>query len=261
MLSHLSASKLIDLGNEAVKEFTIVRDNDSCAVESLDGLLQHVFRGHVEVVGRLVEDEQVDRLQQQANHSQTAALATAEHFYFLFIILAAKHKGAKDVVNAQTDVALRHIVDGLEYGKVLVQQLCLVLREVANLHIVANLQVAIEGDLAHDALHQRRLALAVLADKGDLLAALDGEIHVVKNHVRIFLPHLVADDGIIAAAQARRELKMEGRVIHLIHLDGHHLLQLANLLLHLYSLRGLIAETLDELTHVSHFLLLVLEGA
>ena len=83
MLSDLAATKLIDLADQPVKEFTVVTDNDSRTVKSADGLFQHVLRRHIEVVGGLVENEQVDGLQQQANHSQTATLTTAEHLDFL----------------------------------------------------------------------------------------------------------------------------------------------------------------------------------
>ena len=60
-----------------------MRDNDSGTVEGSDSLFEHVLRCHIEVVGGLVEDKQVDGFQQQANHRQTTALATAEHLDFL----------------------------------------------------------------------------------------------------------------------------------------------------------------------------------
>ena len=76
----------------------------------------------------------------------------------------------------------------------------------------------------------------------------------------IVLAHLLADDGIVAAAQTGRELQVHRRTIHLIDLDGYDLLQLFDLLLHLHGLRGLIAEAFDECLHVGHLLLLVLVG-
>ena len=35
--------------------------DDGSAVECLDGFLQHILRLHVEVVGRLIENQEVDR--------------------------------------------------------------------------------------------------------------------------------------------------------------------------------------------------------
>ena len=64
---------------------------------------------------------------------------------------------------------------------------------------MADLQLTRKGNLTHDAFHKRRLSLAVLADEGHLLAALDGESDVVEDGMgAIVLAHLVADDGIVA---------------------------------------------------------------
>ena len=71
ILADVAAAKLIDLADEAVQELAVVRDDDGRTVKGLDSLLQHVFRHHVEVVRRLVENEEVDRLQQQAYHCQS----------------------------------------------------------------------------------------------------------------------------------------------------------------------------------------------
>ena len=74
----------------------------------------------------------------------------------------------------------------------------------------------------------------------------------------IVLAHLVADDRIVAAAEARRELEVHLLVIDLIHLDRHDFLQLFDTTLHLYRLGWLISESLYKVLDVSDFLLLVL---
>ena len=56
VLSHLAATKFVDLAYETVKKFTVVADYDSRAVKGEDSFLQHLFRGDVKMVGRLVED-------------------------------------------------------------------------------------------------------------------------------------------------------------------------------------------------------------
>ena len=127
---------------------------DSGAVEGAYGFLEDVLRRHIEVVGRLVEDKQVDGLKQQSYHCQTAALTAGEHLDALLGLFAAKHKGAENVVDAQTDVTFGNIVYGLEHRQRLVQELCLVLRKVAYLHVMAYLQRAVEWYLAHNALHE-----------------------------------------------------------------------------------------------------------
>ena len=107
------------------------------------------------MVGRLVEYQQVNRFEQQADHSQTAALAAAEHLHLLVAGFTSKHEGSQNIVDAQTNLTLRHIVDGLENRQLLVQQLRLVLGEIAYLHVVAYLQMTLERNLVHDTLHQR----------------------------------------------------------------------------------------------------------
>ena len=43
MLAHLATTKLIDLGDQAIEELTVVGHDDSGAVESTDGLLEHIL--------------------------------------------------------------------------------------------------------------------------------------------------------------------------------------------------------------------------
>ena len=95
--------------------------DDGCSLEGTDGLLKDILRRHVEMVRRLVEDQQVHGLQQQAYHGQAAPLAPAEHLHLLVTLLAAKHESAKDIIDAQTHLTLCHVVDGLEDGEVLVE--------------------------------------------------------------------------------------------------------------------------------------------
>ena len=132
-----------------------MRNDDCCAVKSTDGLFQHIFRSHIQMIGRLVENQQIDGLQEQAYHSQSATLSTTEHLHFLIRLLATKHKGTQDVIDAQAYLSLRHIVNRLEDGEVLVQQLCLVLGKIAYLYVMSYLQMTIKGNLAHDTFHQR----------------------------------------------------------------------------------------------------------
>ena len=58
-------SELVYLAYKSVKKVAVMAYNDKCAVEVLKRLLQHVLGLEIKVIGRLVEDEEVDRLQQQ----------------------------------------------------------------------------------------------------------------------------------------------------------------------------------------------------
>ena len=78
--------------------------------------------------------------------------------------------------------------------------------------------------------------------------------------VTVRFPDILANDGIVTTAQTGRELQVHGSIVHLVHLDRYDFLQLLDLLLYLYRLGRLIAESLNELTHISDLLLLVLVG-
>ena len=62
MLAYLSAAKLIHLGYKSIQKLTVVTHDDSCTVKRLDSFLKHIFRWHIQMVGRLVEYQQVYRL-------------------------------------------------------------------------------------------------------------------------------------------------------------------------------------------------------
>ena len=155
MFAHLAATEFVHLADEAVEEFAVVAYDDGCAVKGEYCLLKHFFRGNVKMVGRLVEDEQVDGFEQQLDHCQSAAFASREHLHLLVYILATEHERAKYVLYLQSDVALCHIVNGLKHGQFAVEQLRLVLGKVAYLHVVSYLKVAVERYFAHNTLHER----------------------------------------------------------------------------------------------------------
>ena len=212
------------------------------------------------MVGRLVENKQIDGFKQEFYHCQSGALTARQELDLLLRSLATEHESTQNVAYLQSDVASCHKVDGVEHGKFAVQHLCLVLCKVTYLHIVAHLHFSIEGNLVHDALHHGGLSLAVLANEGHLLATLYGEVHLVKDNMVVLLACLVTDNGIVAASLRTGELQVQSRVVHLVYLHGDNLLQLAYALLYLNGLACLIAEAVDESLRVGNLLLLVLKG-
>ena len=107
------------------------------------------------MVCRLVEDKEIHRRQQQANHSETATFTTAQHFHFLFRSLTAKHKRTEYVVNFQSNITFCHPVDGVEDGEVLVEHLSLILCKITYLHIMTHFQTAVKWNFIHYTFHQR----------------------------------------------------------------------------------------------------------
>ena len=153
------------------------------------------------------------------------------------------------------------MVDGVEHGQFGVEQLCLVLCEVANLCVVPHLQRPLEGYLAEDTFHEGRFTFSVAPYKRHLLTAADGEVDMGNDFfLPIGLAQVFHNQWEVAAALAGREFQVEGAVIDIIHLDGYNAVQLFDAFLHLYRLGGLVAETLDELLQVGNLLLLILVG-
>ena len=259
MFAHFATTKLINLRYKSVEEFAVVTYYNCSTIEGFNGLFQHILRWHIKMVGRLVKNQQVNRFQQQSYHCQSATLTTTKHLNLLIAFLAAKHKCAKNIVYFQSYLALSHIVYRLVYGKILIQKLSLILSKVAYLYVVTYLQLACIWNLAHDTLNQCRLSFSILTHKSHLLATLYCKRNMIEHRVgTVVLANLITDNRIIAATQARWKLQMHGRIIYIINLDRHYLFQLFYLLLNLYGLGSLIAETFDKCLHISHFLLLVL---
>ena len=83
MFRHPLVAELVDFGYQAVEEVTVVRHHDQRTVEVEQRLFQDVFRFHVQVIRRLIEDQQVDRFEQQLDHRQTCALASRQNLHLL----------------------------------------------------------------------------------------------------------------------------------------------------------------------------------
>ena len=64
ILAHLAATELIDTLHQAIKEVAVVAHDNHRAIEIADGLLQHILGFEVEMVGRLVENKQIDGFKQ-----------------------------------------------------------------------------------------------------------------------------------------------------------------------------------------------------
>src|SRR4051812_43044227 len=64
--------------DDAIEEVAVVRDDDDCAGEFVQRLLEHLGRDDVEVVRRFVEHEAVDAGEHQARQLDAALLAAAQ---------------------------------------------------------------------------------------------------------------------------------------------------------------------------------------
>ena len=155
MLAHLASAKLINLPNQSVEEVTVVRHDNHCSVKIGYCLLQHILCLHIQMVGRLVKDKEVDRLKQQTNHCQSSFFSTRKHFHLLVRRLASKHKRTEDIPYFRADVANRHLINRVKHRYFAIKQRRLILSEIADFYIMPDFQISIIRNFVHYALHKR----------------------------------------------------------------------------------------------------------
>ena len=154
-----------------------MRNEDHRAVKVLQRFQQHVFCAHIQVVGRLVEQQKIRRAQQHARQRVAIALAARKHADPLEHIVLAEEKTAEQA--AQLDFgccAARRRSDRpacVRRGSAL----CI---DPARSSPASTLwpSVYVAGGQRlrpGQQLDQRRLAGAVHADQRDTVAALDDE--------------------------------------------------------------------------------------
>ena len=148
-----------------------MRHHDEGSVVLRQRLLEHVLGRHVKVVGRFVEHQKVDGVQHQLAEREASALAARKHAHLLFDVVARKHEVAQKLARVLANLVRSRIFNGLEYRLGAVEHLSLVLGVVAELNLMAPLNASVVGKSLSQNLDQRRLALAVLTHKGNLLAA------------------------------------------------------------------------------------------
>ena len=103
MLTHPLVAKFKNFGGQSIQEVSIVRHQDERAIKSLEGILDDVLSLHVEVVGRFIENQKIDRLQKELDHSQTGFFTTRKHLHFFVDVVAFKHEGSEDILDFGSD--------------------------------------------------------------------------------------------------------------------------------------------------------------
>src|SRR5262249_3454109 len=152
--------------------------------ERLDGV-------DIEMVARLVEDEDVVVAEEQSREAKPGPLAAGEDGNLLLRVSAAEEKRAGDlqdllIVLAASRLAMEVVEDGLVLGKARVD----VLGIDADLATMAPAKVARQRlQRVDDRPQERRLPLAVVADDRGPGAVVDLELDVFRD-----LPIRIADD-------------------------------------------------------------------
>ena len=174
---------LEDAGGEAVDEVAVVGDEEDGAGEVADGVEQDIFGAEVEVVGGLVEQEEVDGRDEHLGHGVAVAFAAGEDAELFEDVVAGEHEAAEEASGVRRRGlwgrrrrcrrACRRWGRGLCTGPA---------RRSRRGRCGPSLMVPAVGCfLAAEQADEGGFACAVGADEGDAVAALDGEVEVVED--------------------------------------------------------------------------------
>src|SRR6185437_12378214 len=209
-------------GRDAIEEIAVVADDDDGAGIVAQHLLQQVEGFEVEVVGGLVEDEDITGQRQEARKAQAAAFAARQFFDRGAGLLGRE----QEVLHVAHDV-LGHAIDDQRVGPAGGDRLLegrgriepgAALVEGRDFEVGAEADAAgVGGELAGEQLDQRGLAGAIGADDADAVAADDagGEVAddetVAETLADVFglEHHLAREVGLGDAELDRADLALE----------------------------------------------------
>src|SRR5215207_3498357 len=213
-----------DVRRHPVEEPAVVADHDGAARELQQRALQAGERLDVEVVGGLVEQQQVAALLEGQGEVEPVPLATGQHASRLLLVGALEPERGDVGPRGHLDVADLDVVEAV--GDDVPQRLlrvdaAAVLLDIRQLDRLADLDLAVVGLLLADQhLEQRGLARTVGADDAD---ARQREREVVdQDPVTEALGEALRLDDDAAQARARRDLDLlEVELAELLGLRGH----------------------------------------
>ena len=205
-----------DVRADAVEKIAVMADHAGHAGECHQRLLQHAQRGQVEVVRRLVQDEEIAAALQNPRQQQPAALAAAQLFHLGHDPVVAEQEPFQVGSHGQLGFAPLHEFRAVGY---LVQHGALLVElETALVHIIefgelADLDRARgRRQLANDDFEQRGFAEAVAAADADASPVFKREIEAGKQGLSAEI-HPQAGDLNGAVAQLRRRRDAQFHVL------------------------------------------------
>ena len=214
----LALSELHGFCGQSLQEVAVVRNDYHCAFEINQCVLEHVFGYHIEVVGRLIEDQYIQRLEEQTANAKARFLSAGEYLHLFVHGVPAEEESAKYVSDFLAHFARCHSVDCVEDGSVLVEQFGLVLRIVSEVDVRAAAEVP--GAIFDSGQYLRKggFALAVFADEANFLAAFYFEINTIEyQFLTIFFYEILGFK--YQSGRARRLAKVEAHFGEVFFLD------------------------------------------
>ena len=173
-----------DVGGDAVEKPAVVADDHRAAGKAQQRLFQRAQRIDVQIVGRLVEQQEVAAALQQLGQVQPVALAAGEGAHLLLLVGAAEVEAGR--VGPRVDRAAAELELVLAPGDLLVDRLVGIeivaaLVHIGDLHRRAHLEgTAVGLLLAGDHPEQRGLARAVRPDHAHDAAARQREGQILE---------------------------------------------------------------------------------
>ena len=170
-----------------VHEVAVVADHDDAAREVLQVFFQNLQRHDVEVVGGLVEYQEVGVLHQYRTQVQFSTLATAELIYIIILLLWGKQEILQQLRGRHlTSTAQVHIVGDGSYhidDLILLVKLQTFLREVAELHRLAYHDASfVNGLQSQQHFDKCRLSRTIVANDTHLLKAREVVVEVLEDN-------------------------------------------------------------------------------
>lgn len=258
MFSYFSSSKFINFSDKSVQKVAVVAYKDERSVKIFERLFEYVLGFEIKMVGGLVKNQQVDRLQQKFYHAQPHTLSSRQHFHFFLVLFSAKHECPEQIADFQSRISHRNIVDYLKHRKVLIKERCTVLGKITYLHIVAEGDGAVMLDFTHYCLHHSGFPFSVASGKSHFVASVYGERRIAEHCFAIiafacgFSYH-----GVVAASGARRKFEPQCGSILFVHLHYIKFLKPFHFALNLIGFGICAFETLYEFLGLCNLFLLV----
>ncbi|MNS57998.1 hypothetical protein D3C72_909030 [compost metagenome] len=253
---------------------TVVAHQHQRAFELVERHGQGFAGGQVQVVGGLVQQQQVGALPDHHREHEAGLFAAAHGAHGLLDHVAAEVEAAQEAaqgllaggflgIAAQLACHAHHV---LQRVVLRAQHVEFLLREVADVQALAFGDLACQrAHFARNGLHQRRLALAVGAQDADALARQHRAAHAAQDGLGRFAFDLVAEARVVDREHRVRDvarlLELEGEVgLGQQRRHFFHALQRLDAALRLLGLAGLGLEAVDELLQVGDLVLLLAEG-
>ena len=221
-------------------------------------LQQHVFGAHVQVVGRLVQQQKIRRRNQNPRQCKAVALAAGQHAQRLEDVVAAKRKQPSSDRNclSGTLTAARLMSSSMRASPSSTLYWSCAKYSLTTLWP----SLTVPGRrrfLAGQQFDERGFAGAVHAHQRHAVAALDGEADIVEHLLcAITLREPLGLRNHAPRGRRLRKLEVDDRLL-LGNLDALDLFQFLDAALHLLGLGGLRAEAIDECLKVLDLLALV----